>query len=134
MLIKYRVNEVAKDFGKTTKDITSLLAKYIDTPKKSMTALEEDELDLIFEYFTQQSEVENFDAYFATAEQRKEKSAESPKTEEAPAAEKQQERAKTGVPGAKLAAPAGSRRSSLRPKSLLPSAAWWIPACLRTLP
>ena len=31
-----------------------------------MTALEEKELDVIFETFTQQNEVESFDAYFAT--------------------------------------------------------------------
>ena len=67
MLIKYRVNEVAKDFEKTTKDVINLLVKYVDTPKKSMTALDEHELDLVFEFFTQKSETENFDDYFAMA-------------------------------------------------------------------
>lgn len=78
MLIKYRVSEVAKDFGRTTKEVVSLLAKYVDTPKKSMTALEENELDLVFEYFTQKSAVENFDEYFAMADEKK---AEAPKQE-----------------------------------------------------
>ncbi|HBT65397.1 MAG TPA: hypothetical protein DEB10_12140, partial [Ruminococcaceae bacterium] len=73
MLIKYRVNEVAKDFGKTSKEVINLLAKYLDEPKKSMTALEENELDLVFEHFTQESAVENFDEYFATASAPKEK-------------------------------------------------------------
>lgn len=67
MMIKYRVSEVAKDFGVPSKEVIGLLAKYVDTPKKSATALEENELDLVFEYFTQNNSVENFDAYFATA-------------------------------------------------------------------
>ena len=48
-----------------------LLAKYVDTPKKSATALEENELDLVFEHFTQKNSVENFDAYFATAAEKR---------------------------------------------------------------
>ncbi len=71
MLIKYRVNEVAKDFGKTSKEVTTLLAKYFDTPKKSMTALDENELDIVFEYYTQKFKVENFDEYFAKANEPK---------------------------------------------------------------
>ena len=72
MMIKYRVSEVAKDFGVPSKDVIELLAKYVDTPKKSATALEENELDLVFEHFTQKNSVENFDAYFATAAEKKE--------------------------------------------------------------
>ena len=53
MMIKYRVSEVAKDFGVPTKEVTELLARYFDTPKKSMTALEEQELDIVFESLTQ---------------------------------------------------------------------------------
>ena len=81
MMIKYRVSEVAKDFGVPSKEVIGLLAKYVDTPKKSATALEENELDLVFEYFTQKNSVENFDAYFATAAEKKE-------PEKAPAPEK----------------------------------------------
>lgn len=67
MMIKYRVSEVAKDFGVPTKEVTELLARYFDTPKKSMTALEEQELDIVFESLTQSHQVESFDEYFATA-------------------------------------------------------------------
>ncbi len=70
MMMKYRVSEVAKDFGVPSKEIVELLAKYFDTPKKSMTALEENELDVVFEYFTQKNQVENFDEYFASANER----------------------------------------------------------------
>ena len=73
MINKYRVHEVAKDFDMQSKKVIELLAKYFDDQKKHMTALEENELDVIFETFTQENQVENFDAYFATAKQKEEK-------------------------------------------------------------
>ena len=94
MMIKYRVSEVAKDFGAPSKEVIELLGKYVDTPKKSMTALEEEELDLVFEHFTQTHQVENFDAYFATA-------AEKSAQKEAPAVQP--------APAAQAAAPAGNQ-------------------------
>ncbi len=99
MMIKYRVSEVAKDFGKTTKEVINLLAEFEDTPKKSMTALEENELDLIFERFTQDSQVENFDEYFAQGEQAREK---EKKAEETAAPQP------APAPAADAAAPSGA--------------------------
>lgn len=72
MMIKYRVHEVAKDFDVPSKDIISLLGKFFDVPKKSQTALEENELDIIFEYMTQNNQVESFDSYFAEGEKARE--------------------------------------------------------------
>ena len=86
MINKYRVHEVAKDFNIKSNVVLELLAKYFDDQKKHMTALEEPELDVIFETFTQQNQVESFDAYFALAEVKKEAPKEE-KKEEAPAAE-----------------------------------------------
>lgn len=34
MISKYKVNEVAKDFNKNAKDITELLARFFEEPKK----------------------------------------------------------------------------------------------------
>lgn len=80
MMIKYRVHEVAKDLGVASKDIIALLKDYLGQEKKHMTALSEDELNLIFEYYTQKNQEENFDRYFASkdvAENVKEKSVKS---------------------------------------------------------
>ena len=66
MMIKYRVHEVAKDLNVPSKDIITLLGQHFDTPKKHMTALTEEELNVVFEYFTQKNQVENFDSYFAS--------------------------------------------------------------------
>ena len=38
---KYKVNELAKDFGMQTKEIIEILGKYFDAPKKSGQNLDE---------------------------------------------------------------------------------------------
>lgn len=80
MMIKYRVHEVAKDLNVPSKDVITLLGKHFDTPKKHMTALTEEELNVVFEHFTQKNQVENFDAYFASG--KKEKPVEKPSSKE----------------------------------------------------
>ena len=65
---KYRVHEVAKDFGMNSKKVLEILEKFTDEPRKHMTALEDKELDFIFETITQENEVASFDAYFAAGE------------------------------------------------------------------
>ena len=52
MMIKYRVHEVAKDFGVSSEDIIAILSEYCEGEKKRMTVLEENELDIIFEKLT----------------------------------------------------------------------------------
>ena len=67
-LIKYRVHEVAKDFKMNSKDIAQILTEYATTPKNHMQVLEENELDLIFEYLTQHNQVEDLAEVFAVQE------------------------------------------------------------------
>ena len=61
---KYRVHEVAKDFDIKSNIVIDLLGKYFDDKKKHMTALEPDELDLIFDTFTKENQVEDLNEYF----------------------------------------------------------------------
>ena len=89
MIEKYRVHEVAKDLSLPSKEVIELLGKYFSSPKKHMTALEKDELSVIFEHYTQEAATENLDDYFARAELRKKKEAKpapAPAAKEAPAA------------------------------------------------
>ena len=88
MVGKYKINEVAKDFGKAAKDITDLLSRFFDEPKKTQAALENKELDIIFDVLTQENQVESFDAFFAM-----QKPAEKKPAEKKPA-EKKEEKAK----------------------------------------
>ena len=60
-MIKYRVHEVAKDFGMPTKAVTQILTDYVATPKNHMQVLETHELDVIFEYITQHNQVESLE-------------------------------------------------------------------------
>ncbi len=67
-LIKYRVHEVAKDFKMNSKDIAQILTDYATAPKNHMQVLEDNELDLIFEYLTQHNQVEDIAEVFAVPE------------------------------------------------------------------
>ena len=67
-LIKYRVHEVAKDFKMNSKDIVQILTEYATTPKNHMQVLEENELDLIFEYLTQHNQMADISEVFAVPE------------------------------------------------------------------
>ncbi len=125
MTNKYRVHEVAKDFDMPSKNVLELLGKYFDGQKKSMTALEGTELDVIFEVFTKEHGVESFDAYFATAnEPKKETKKEEPKQEaehakkeeKAPAAEKKADN-KADNKGAKKPAEAGKEKAPAKPQA-----------------
>lgn len=65
MVIKVKVSDVAKDFGKSNKDIIGILSKYCDGKRTANTVLEEKELNIIFEKLTQDNSVKSFDSYFS---------------------------------------------------------------------
>ena len=81
---KYRVHEVAKDFGVSTKEITEILAKYAETPKNHMQVLEDRELSLIVEYLTQHNPVSNIAVIFAEGAKPAEKKAPLPRASRRP--------------------------------------------------
>ena len=65
-MIKYRIHEVAKDFDVTSKEISNILTEYIAPPKNHMQVLENNELDVIFEYLTQHNQAESLEEIFKT--------------------------------------------------------------------
>lgn len=85
MVIKIKVSEIAKDFGKQNKEIIEVLDQYCEGPaKKAATVLSEDELNILFDKMTQANSVESFDSYFAQkkpAEKKKEAPKKAPKKE-----------------------------------------------------
>ena len=69
MVIKVKVSDVAKDFGKSNKEIIELLGDYCDGPaKKASTVLEENELNILFDKLTQQNSVKKQKAQKDTAQ------------------------------------------------------------------
>ena len=87
MMIKYRVHEVAKDLNVPSKEVVDLLKKYFGDTKKHMTALTEEELDVVFEHYTQARSLANFDAYFAQRDAGKKQEEAAPAETETPAQE-----------------------------------------------
>ena len=52
-LVKYRLKEVATDFGVTPKDIAEVMGKFFEKPKSNTQVLTEEELNVVFDYMTQ---------------------------------------------------------------------------------
>ena len=69
--MKIRGYELSKSFGIPSKEIVKVLHDYEVSAKNHMSALDENELNVIFEYFTQKHQVEDFSFIF-----------DKPKTEE----------------------------------------------------
>ncbi|MCQ2441551.1 MAG: translation initiation factor IF-2 [Oscillospiraceae bacterium] len=67
--IKYRLRELAKDFalnGKPVgnKKVTEVLAKYAKTPTSPMAVLTDQELSIVFDYLTQNNQIENLEVVY----------------------------------------------------------------------
>ena len=83
---KYRVRDVARDFGLPAKAITEILDKYATAPKSNMQALEDRELSIIFEHLTQNNQVASIAAIYADEPKKPEPpKQEAPKAQPAPA-------------------------------------------------
>ena len=89
-LVKYRLREVAADFGVTPKEISEILAKFFEKPKSNTQVLTEEELNVVFDVMTAKNQVSSLEVVFAVKPKAPAK-AEAPKAEppkaEAPKAE-----------------------------------------------
>lgn len=65
-MIKYKVSEVAKDLNVPSKAVIEAIKECCGVTKKSGNVLTDQELNVVFEYFTQKNQVENFDKYYAS--------------------------------------------------------------------
>ena len=112
MTKKYKLHEAAKDFNVPSKKLIELLGKYFEGEKKSQTALEEKELDVIFDVLTAENAVDSLDSYFAMQKPAGERAPKAQKAEsqKAPAKEAAKETAKApaGEKAQKPAAAAGA--------------------------
>ncbi len=89
-LIKYRIGEMAKDFGVPTKFVTEYVTKYYEKPKSSQQVLTEEQLNFLFDVITREHQIDSLEQVFAVAPAPKAK--EEPKAEDAaPAEEKKAE-------------------------------------------
>ena len=81
MMVKYKVSDLAKDFGLQSKDIVQILADKLNSAKKTGSTLEPKELDIVFDVLTTENSVKSFDEYFATGAKAREEAAKERKAE-----------------------------------------------------
>ena len=105
-LVKYRLKEVASDFGVTTKEITEIISKFFEKPKSNTQVLEEEELNVLFDYITQQNQIESLEVVFAVEPKPAPKAAEEKPQPEQPKAETKKEEAKPETKKQEQAEPA----------------------------
>ena len=87
MSMKYRLKEVAADFGIPVKDVSAVMEQFFEKPKSNTQVLTEDELNVVFDCITRQNQISSLEVVFAVQPKPK---AEEPKAE-APKAEKPQQ-------------------------------------------
>ena len=86
--VKYRVKEVAADFGVTPKDIAEIVGKYFEKPRSNTQVLTDEQLNVVFDVITQKHQIASLEQVFAVAPQAKKtepKKAEAPKPAAQPA-------------------------------------------------
>ena len=74
--IKYRIGEMAKDFGVPTKTITALVGEFFEKPKSGQQVLTEAQLNVLFDVLTQRHQVSSLEETLAA--QRTAKAEEKP--------------------------------------------------------
>ena len=94
--IKYRIGEMAKDFGVPTKAVTALVAEFFEKPKSAQQVLTEAQLNVLFDVLTQRHQVKSLEEALAA--------------QAAPAAEKPAAPEKSEAPQAQKPAPAGEKK------------------------
>jgi len=126
MMIKYRVHEVAKDFGLPTKAISDIMASYLAAPKNHMQVLTEEELDVIFEYLTLNNQIASLEEVFASASAPSENAESETPVESASSDDKKEDVKKpSSAPSEKAhgaSKPASSKDSGEKPSEKAPSA------------
>ena len=63
--VKYRVKEVATDFGKTPKEIAEIISKYYEKPKSNTQVLNDAELNALFDDITRNNQIKSLEQVFA---------------------------------------------------------------------
>lgn len=72
MTNKYKISELAKDFGVSSKDIIDIVTEKTGAAKKSGAVLNEAEISVVFSTLINANEVKSFDEYFATGAESRE--------------------------------------------------------------
>ena len=80
--VKYRVKEVAADFGITPKEVSDIVGKYYEKPRSNTQVLTADELNAVFEHITRHNQISDISQVF-NVKPKEQPKAEAPKAEPA---------------------------------------------------
>ena len=105
--VKYRVKEVAADFGVTPKEISEIVGKFGEKPKSYTQVMTDEELNVVFDYMTQTHQISSMEQIFAVKPT-------APKAE--PKAEKKPEPQKDAKPAAQQPKAQNNARPQNAPK------------------
>ena len=83
-LVKYRLKEVAADFGVPPKEIADIISRYYDKPKSNTQVLNDQELNAVFDYMTQKHPIDSLEQVFAVKKPEPPKAAPQPQAAQTP--------------------------------------------------
>ena len=63
--VKYRLKEVAADFGISPKEVSDIISKFYERPKSNTQVLTDSELNVVFDYMTQKNQIKDMQQIFA---------------------------------------------------------------------
>ena len=111
MEIKYKIKEVADDFAMPAKDVIEAVGKFFPKPKSSSQNLSEEQLNVVFDYITQNHQISSLEEVFAAAKPKEApaESAPAPQPQSAqpsPAAQQKSQSAPVQKPAAPAQRPA----------------------------
>ena len=115
--VKYRLKEVAADFGVNPKQISDILTTYAEKPKSNTQILTDEELNVVFDYMTQKNPVSSMEQIFAakSAVKQEEPKKEAAKQEPAKEAAKAPQQPKAGKPQHQSRPPADNKPAPKAP-------------------
>ena len=87
-VVKYRIREVAADFGVAPKEIVEIISKFFEKPKSTSQVLTEDELNVVFDVMTKTHQIASLEQVFAVQPKPKAEPAKVEPKAEAPKQEK----------------------------------------------
>ena len=120
-MIKYKIKDLAADFGMQSKEIMQLVEKFFEKPKSNSQVLEEDQLNVLFDYITQTNQIESIAEVFAVQPAPKKEEPKTPEpaveVEEPKKAPKAEDKPaeKSAAPAPKAEAPAKKPEKPTKP-------------------
>ena len=85
---KYKIGDIAKDFGMASKEWVELVSRFYEKPKSAQQSLTEEQLNVLFDVLTAEHQIASLEEVFAVAATAKPKA--KPEEEKKPAAEASQ--------------------------------------------